>query len=78
MEPVTQRTRAVPEQVTDFDLLPDSARVRSSVVRMLAGYSEATLWRRIRDGKWPPGQRDAGGHRLWTVGEIRAALAGGA
>jgi len=57
-----------------FDRLPDSASARVPVVAALFSVSVPTIWRWSRDGKLPaPTKR--GGVTLWSVGQLRAALA---
>lgn len=63
--------------LANFEHLPDDARVRLPVVRLLFGVSSVTVWRRVRDGKIPPARKD-GGITYWLAGELRAALRGGA
>lgn len=57
-----------------FDKLPDSASARVPVVAALFSVSVPTIWRWSRDGKLPaPTKR--GGVTLWSVGQLRQALA---
>jgi len=57
-----------------FDKLPDSASARVPVVAALFSVSVPTIWRWSRDGKLPaPTKR--GGVTLWSVGQLRHALA---
>ena len=57
-----------------FDKLPDSASARVPVVAALFSVSVPTIWRWCRDGKLPaPTKR--GGVTLWSVGQLRRALA---
>lgn len=57
-----------------FDLLPDDAYLRISVLLCLYGYSRATLYRNIKKGIVPEpdriGERIAG----WRVGAVRESL----
>jgi predicted DNA-binding transcriptional regulator AlpA len=59
--------------VTDFDKLPDSARVPLPVVCRLFGWSPATVWRRVREGRLPDPVRD-GRTTRWVVGHLRRVL----
>jgi len=65
---------AVPEALKNFDSLPDSANVRVSVVAALAGYSQATVWRKAKAGKLPAPRRVSDRVTVWNVGELRASL----
>lgn len=64
----------VPEALTNFDSLPDSANVRVAVVAALAGYSKATVWRKAKAGKLPAPRRVSDRVTVWNVGELRAFL----
>jgi hypothetical protein len=71
------KTLPVPSiTLSNFDLLPDSARVRSYVVRgLLANCSEATIERMIRDGRLPPPDYVLGSRfRTFLVGHLRQKL----
>lgn len=61
-----------------FDTLPDSARIKSTVVMQVLGVeSLVTLWRWEKSGRLPPSKKIAGSrHKSWSVGEIRSALRG--
>ncbi|MDP1651769.1 MAG: AlpA family phage regulatory protein [Rhodocyclaceae bacterium] len=65
---------AVPEALRNFDSLPDSANVRAPVVAALAGYSQATVWRKAKAGKLPAPRRISDRVTVWNVGELRAHL----
>ena len=58
----------------DLDALPADAAVRRDQVLQLTGYSRTTLWRRIRAKQFPAPSED-GGIKVWTAGQVRAALA---
>ena len=62
--------------ISQFDELPDSARVNAAVVKALnADISDPTLWRRINAGLFPPPIHRTGsekqGPREWVVGTLR-------
>lgn len=54
---------------------PDTAHVRRHTVLASLGISETTLWRRIRENKFPAPKFD-GRLAFWTAAQVRAALAG--
>ena len=60
----------VPLALKNFDSLPDSAEVRLPVVKAQYGCSDATVWRRVKQGKIPKPIR-RGGITSWRVGDIR-------
>lgn len=66
--------RNIPESLTNFDALPDTANVRLPTVELLMGCSKATVWRMTRDGRLPQPKR-RGRITAWNVGELRRALA---
>ncbi|GHU20040.1 hypothetical protein FACS189475_08290 [Betaproteobacteria bacterium] len=68
-------SKAIPEALENFDFLPDSANVRIPVVSALFGCSDATTWRRAKDGRIPAPRRISDRVTAWNVGELRAALA---
>ena len=64
----------------DFDALPATALVPAADVRvLLGGISDFTLARLVERGALPPPMRFVScgaSPRLWSVGEVRAFLAG--
>ena len=44
---------AISTALRNFDQLPDTAHVRQPVVKALFGCSDATVWRRVKDGGMP-------------------------
>ncbi len=66
---------AIPANIRDFNILPDSAYVRLPTVCALFGVAPATAWRWSKSGRLPAprklGERTSG----WQVGELRAVLA---
>jgi predicted DNA-binding transcriptional regulator AlpA len=56
--------------LTDFDTLPDSARVRLPVVAALFGVSAPTVWRWSRNGTIPSPIK-VGGTTSWSVADLR-------
>ena len=69
-----QKTK-FPEELIQFDLLPDSANVRLPTVKQLFGMSAATVWRQI--GKTIPlPKKHSARITVWNVGQLRKALSG--
>jgi predicted DNA-binding transcriptional regulator AlpA len=68
------KTEALPDALRHFDELPDSANVRTPIVRGLFGISTMTVLRWSKSGRLPTpkkiGPRTVG----WNVGELRRAL----
>lgn len=64
---------AIPDSLKHFDLLPDSANVRQPVLKGLLDCSDATVWRRVKDGSLPRPIR-LGRMTFWNVGELRKSL----
>jgi predicted DNA-binding transcriptional regulator AlpA len=60
----------------NFEVMPDVAKVRLPLVALLYGCSTATVWRRVRSGHIPAPQRMGLRTTVWTVGSLRAHLAG--
>ncbi|NBA96296.1 AlpA family transcriptional regulator [Pseudomonas sp. R5(2019)] len=58
-----------------FDDLPDCAVIRQPVVLAVTGYSKATLWNHIRDGKFPQPVQIGPRSIAWRVSDIRKLLA---
>ena len=58
-----------------FDQYPDCAYVRQPVVLALFGFSQATLWRRVKNSQLPAPKKIGGGRiSAWNVGQLRACL----
>lgn len=71
-----QPAENLPEQLRNFDQLPDSANVRITVVMALLGQcSDCTIWRMSKDGRLPKPRKLTGKLTAWNVGELRKALA---
>jgi predicted DNA-binding transcriptional regulator AlpA len=66
---------AIPEALTYFDSLPDSANVRVRVVAALCGCSIATVWRMVKRHQLPAPRRTSERITAWNVGELRHVLA---
>jgi predicted DNA-binding transcriptional regulator AlpA len=63
----------IPDALKNFDLLPDSAKVRLPVVQALYGCSRATVWRRVKE-KLIPLPSKTKNITTWNVGELRLDL----
>lgn len=66
---------AIPDALTNYDSLPDSAHVRLPVVQALVGCSSATVWRMVKRGALPAPRRLSERVSAWNVGDLRKALA---
>lgn len=66
------------EQVALFNSLPDYARVALPVVCAIRGRSPASTWRDVKAGRCPAPVHAGPRCARWIVGEIKAALNGGA
>jgi predicted DNA-binding transcriptional regulator AlpA len=66
-------TGTVPNDLRNFDLLPDSAHVRQPVVEGLYGCSGSTVWRMVKRGEMPPPHKITNRITGWSVGELRVA-----
>lgn len=69
----TDDPRAIPDALTRFDFLPDSAHVRQPVVEALFCCSPSTIWRLVKRGKLKP-HKLSEGVTGFNVGELRQAL----
>lgn len=66
---------AIPEALTQFDRLPDSAYINVKVVARLYGISVPSCWRHCKAQKMPPPIKISEGCTRWSVKSIRADLA---
>lgn len=71
-------TPPLPNALTQFDILPDTANVRQPVVEALFACSASTVWRWSKKGILPAPRKLAPRVTVWNVGELRAALKVGA
>ena len=55
---------------SNFDSLPNSAFISRAAVQELVACSSTTLWRWVRDGKFPA-PRYFSVRSTWNVGELR-------
>ena len=72
--PTISLRESIPDALRLFDFLPDAAHVRQPIVEALFGYSSATLWRRVADGRIPKPRKLSDRVTAWNVGELRRAL----
>jgi len=63
--------QTVLDSVQNFEILPDSARVRPAAVALLFGISMATYWRRVAAGEIPKPKPFFGRAVFNIVGDIR-------
>ena len=75
MQNKSESTQAIPLDLQQFDLLPDSAFIRLPVLKRLYGISAASCWRGVRNGTIPKPVKLTERTTAWNVGLIRAALA---
>lgn len=73
---VNKTIAGISSALANFDSLPDSAYIRKPVLKqILAGRSDASIYRDVNAGRLPPpvalGPRCSG----WQVGPLRLALA---
>ncbi len=68
-------TKAIPEALTNFDQLPDSAYIRLPTIVSLYGVSAATIWRGVKNGTIPKPVKLTERTTAWNVGLVRTALA---
>lgn len=66
----------LPDAARHFDRLPDTALVDIPVIRAVTSKSRATIYRWIELGKFPKPRKIGNSKNLWSVGEVRRALAG--
>lgn len=69
-----QAESELPSALRNFDQLPDTAHVRQPVVKALFSCSDATVWRRVKDGGIPRPHKLSPRVTAWNVGELRRAL----
>lgn len=67
--------QAVPNSLKQFDSLPDSAHVQVRTVAAVVGVSEATVWRKVKQGTLPAPKKVSARATRWNVGELRQAIA---
>jgi predicted DNA-binding transcriptional regulator AlpA len=61
--------------VAIFAAAPDDGFVKTSTLEALFACSRTTVWRHIKNGVIPQPVHVGTKSRLWSVGQIRAALA---
>ena len=71
----SELTQAIPEGLTHFDQLPNSAFIRLPVLMGLYGISSASGWRGVKNGTIPKPSKLTTRTTAWNVGLIRADLA---
>jgi len=73
--PAAKAAPSLPVTLENFDRLPNSMYVRKPIVLALFGFSNATLARRVADGKIPAPKKIGAQMSAWQVGELREAQA---
>lgn len=70
----TATPKSPPEGLSNFDSLPDSAHVRAPVVEALFACKPSTLWKWIKEGRFPAPRIQGHRHTAWNVGDLRQKL----
>lgn len=65
---------SIPAAATNFDSLPDAARIPLSVVVVVTGRSPASIWRDVRAGRMPAPIKCGPRCTRWIVGQLRRHL----
>ena len=65
----------IPDALKNFDLLPNIAHVRLSIVQALYACSPASVWRGVKAGRIPKPHKLSPRTTCWLVADLRAALA---
>lgn len=76
MQTTDSTGRDLPRVITNFDQLPDSARVGIDVVRVLFARSRASIYRDVAAGRLPKPVKVGERSIRWIVGELRGFLQG--
>jgi prophage regulatory protein len=74
METYIMKQKNLPESLTNFETLPDSAHVRLKTVCHLYAISPATVWRNVKNGNIPKPHKLTARTTVWNVAELRVAL----
>lgn len=60
-------------KLPNFDLMPDDGYVRQSqLIPHVLPFSQPTLWRMVRTGKFPTPTKLSASVKAWRVGDVRA------
>ncbi len=65
----------IPDNLSQFDQLPDCAFVRQPAVQKLFACSAATVWRYVATCRIPKPRKLSHRVTVWNVGQLRAVLA---
>jgi predicted DNA-binding transcriptional regulator AlpA len=71
---MTKETNTEHTALARFKALPDEAYVRLPVVAALYGCSNATVWRRVKEGHIDAPRKLGARTTCWNVGQLRKAL----
>ena len=65
------RKRTPREVYEDFDKLPDAADVDVRVISLIEDKCPSTVWRWVKEGKYPQPHRKGDRTTCWRVGTVR-------
>jgi predicted DNA-binding transcriptional regulator AlpA len=68
-------SKALPAALVQFDKLPDSAHVRVPTVAALNDVTPVTIWRWVREGRFPAPVKLGPNVTAWRVGDLRKGAA---
>lgn len=68
------RKKLIPQCNLEDYILPSEGFVRQRVVLNILGISDATLWRRIKEGAYPRPVKLGPNTSAWRVKDIRALI----
>jgi predicted DNA-binding transcriptional regulator AlpA len=69
------KIKSIPDALTNFDQLPDSAYIRLPVMTGLFGVSAASIWRGVKNQSIPKPVKLTERTTAWSVRLVRQALA---
>lgn len=69
------KSSTLPDALRNFPYLPDEASIRLPVMQGLYACSKATIWRMVKAGTIPAPRKHSPRCTVWSVGEVKAALA---
>lgn len=72
---MSQKSILIPNALSNFDKLPDSAYIRLPVMVGLFGVSPASIWRGVKNNSIPKPVKISERTTAWNVGIVRRALA---
>lgn len=72
---MSQKIKSIPDALSNFDHLPDSAYIRLPVMVGLFGLSAASIWRGVKNHSIPSPVKLTERTTAWNVRLVREALA---